>query len=130
MNEKKDQARQIVFNYYLSGALFALFSYLIFSKNKEVDKENKREFEHHLLGILLEKSENDPDHIIQLYKKEELTWWIRAAIRNQLWNIHSNWNRWNNDKRMMLCGSFEQIIDVINDEQSNKNGEPIIWLEL
>lgn len=130
MNEQKDQARQIVFNYYLSKNLFALFLRFRFSANKEIDKQEKREFEHHILDIMLNKAEKEPEKIIDMYNKEQLSWWIIGTIRNQIWNNYSTWNRWNNDGRMEFYGSFENLIDVIDNEQGIKNGEPIIWLEL
>lgn len=118
MNEKVEEARQIVFDLHLSGNLYALFGYIIFSSYPDVNKQKKDEFGYFMVDILLDVADKDPEKIIELYRKDELCWWVRATIRHQLWNEYSIWNKFK--ERAILVGTLEDMF--FNDAIIKKYG--------
>lgn len=114
--QKIEQARQIVFDYYESGLLFALVS--VQEKRREVRKE----LLHHILLILLDNCERNYELILEMNERDkdkerkEFSSFISATIRNQLWPKYSTWVRWNNDKRQLSVPN-NILIDYLSKEE-------------
>lgn len=122
-----EEARKIIFDYYLSGVMFSLIYKIKFTKEYQANKERREEFLHFLLDRVLNKADTAPDEVIRLHNEKKLTYWIVGVIRNQLFNEYSLWSRMTKHKNMVFVGQYGILENIYttDHEHGEKTNYPI-----